>query len=426
MPERSEQEALSRALEVVELAVKHPATFSELAERYSDDVVTRDEGGSLGGVRASQLPAEYRDALAQLRPGQVSRVIRSQFGYHVILRRPVPRDATVAGKRIVIRYRGTFGGPPGVASARTRPDALALARRVAQLARENTKGFDDLVAQYSENADKIQQGDLGVWSVRDPGYLSREVERLSALSMGQISEPMDSRFGFEILMRTEATPRKRYAMQAVELRFDPSVSAEHAASKAKVRARAQRLISDLEQDASRFERLQKQECCEGTRQWTSGRGPLGVDAVLEAVKLGAMARAPIESDWVYVIARRLDPSTLPEEPKPTYELPAPAAPDFEKLVATIEGSALAGNVRKLSAELQRALHLDTPRMQALERRMERLAVSFEKEWRTPEERVAGWRRTLFSVRGELGPEGYARFDRFLKAWATRMLMQLAR
>jgi hypothetical protein len=426
LPERSEQEALSRALEIAALAAKNPGGFADLAKRYSDDIVTRDRGGSLGGIRATQLPPEYRDALARLRSSEVSRVLRTSFGFHVIQRRPVPAEAAVAGKRIVIRYQGTFGGPNGVPSTRTRHEALTLARQVAEEARRDTQRFDELVDRYSEHVDKIQRGDLGLWSVRDPGYLSQEIERLAELAVGEVSEPLDSRLGFEILMRTDAAARSRYAMEAIELRFDPTASVEHAASKASVHKRALRILSDLHNDESQFARLQQQECCAGTKQWTSGRGPLGVEPVIDRLPFGAIAAAPIESDWVFVIPRRLDPSTLPEAPKPTYELPAPASPDFDRIVAASDGTILAGNVRMLAGELQRALHLEARRMRALKSRLDQLALSFEKEWSTPEERVAGWHRALSGIRAELGPDDYARFERFLKEWATRMLMSLKR
>ena len=69
-PARSQEEALERAATVADLARKSPGTFSHLAATYSDDVVTKDRGGSLGGVRAGQLPEEYLDALADMKPGK--------------------------------------------------------------------------------------------------------------------------------------------------------------------------------------------------------------------------------------------------------------------------------------------------------------------------------------------------------------------
>jgi PPIC-type PPIASE domain len=125
-----------------------------LARAYSDDVVTKDRGGSLGGVRAGQIPAEYRDALAELKPGEISRVVKTSAGYDVLVRRPMPVDGAVAGRRIVIRYRGTVGGPAGSKSGRTRDAALDLAVDVASEARKGQRPFEDLVQQYSENADR--------------------------------------------------------------------------------------------------------------------------------------------------------------------------------------------------------------------------------------------------------------------------------
>ena len=426
VPDRGEDEALTRALGIAEFAAKDPSSFAELAKRYSDDVVTKDRGGSLGGIRATQLPAEFRDALAQLRPGHVSRVIRTALGFHVLQRRAAPQEAAVSGKRIVIGYRGTYGGPAGRSPARSRSEALELARKVTLEARNQHANFDALVTRYSENEDVIQHGDLGVFSVRNPGELPQEVERLSELSIGEISEPMDSRFGFEILLRTSVTPRERYAMQAVHLTFDPGAPAGARFSQASVRERALGMIASIQHDPAEFRRMQQQDCCEGTLSWTSGRGPVGVEQVVSQLEIGALASAPVASGRTFVIPRRVDPRLAPPEPEPMYELPAPDAPDFDRLVSSIDGPGLATNVRALSAEAVRALHLEASHMQVLTVALERLAHAFENDWHSPDERVAGFHAALDNTRAELGVESYTLFERFLTLWATRQLMDMPR
>jgi hypothetical protein len=156
MPARTDAEALARALTIADLAAKDPSSFGDLARQFSDDVVTRDEGGSLGGVRAGQLPQEFRDALAVLRPGQTSRVFKTALGYHVIRRLSAPDEGKVAGKRIVIRYTGTLGALGAAPVGRDRGAALELARHVAELAKRSPAAFDDLVRTYSEGADAGQ------------------------------------------------------------------------------------------------------------------------------------------------------------------------------------------------------------------------------------------------------------------------------
>lgn len=60
--------------------------FASLAERYSDDPGSKQTGGDLGWFRrGSGFVKEFEDAAYQLRPGQVSIPIETQFGYHLIL-----------------------------------------------------------------------------------------------------------------------------------------------------------------------------------------------------------------------------------------------------------------------------------------------------------------------------------------------------
>jgi parvulin-like peptidyl-prolyl isomerase len=61
------------------------ADFAELAQTYSQDAFTREQGGDLGyfprGILTSQA---VEDAAFGLQPGQVSDVVKSELGYHVV------------------------------------------------------------------------------------------------------------------------------------------------------------------------------------------------------------------------------------------------------------------------------------------------------------------------------------------------------
>lgn len=59
--------------------------FGQIARQASQDSVTRDSGGDLGWFARGTLPAkELEDAALALQPGQVSGVIQSAFGYHLV------------------------------------------------------------------------------------------------------------------------------------------------------------------------------------------------------------------------------------------------------------------------------------------------------------------------------------------------------
>ena len=64
-----------------------PSNFADLARRNSQDQATAKSGGSLGLFPRGAMVPEFESALLALKPGQISPVVQTQYGYHII-RRP--------------------------------------------------------------------------------------------------------------------------------------------------------------------------------------------------------------------------------------------------------------------------------------------------------------------------------------------------
>lgn len=60
------------------------ADFSMLAEKYSEDPATREEGGELGIFALEDLSPPFDQVVSSLEPGDVSDVVKGEFGYHII------------------------------------------------------------------------------------------------------------------------------------------------------------------------------------------------------------------------------------------------------------------------------------------------------------------------------------------------------
>lgn len=72
-------------LEEAQAALKAGADFSEVARRTSDDV-TASVGGDLGEVAPGQMVPAFEDALFALAPGQISEIVETPYGLHLVQR----------------------------------------------------------------------------------------------------------------------------------------------------------------------------------------------------------------------------------------------------------------------------------------------------------------------------------------------------
>ncbi len=64
--------------------VRRGENFARLARENSDDLATRDQGGDLGDFGRGAMLPEFERAAFALRPGEVSGLVRSEVGYHII------------------------------------------------------------------------------------------------------------------------------------------------------------------------------------------------------------------------------------------------------------------------------------------------------------------------------------------------------
>jgi PPIC-type peptidyl-prolyl cis-trans isomerase-like protein len=325
---RTRAAALALARHVMIEAELGAEPFAGLARRYSEDLTTRQRGGSLGGVTASMLLRwpQVLDALEATAPGQVSEIVETTYGFHIFLSSQPPPEERISGAHIVIGHEGA-GWLRHVARStppvRSRVDALARARQVQQLALGDPGAFSQLVREYSDHRDAAQQGDLGEWSSLEPTPFPRELDVLRQLREGEVSEPLETLFGVQVLLRTPSIPRRPYAMAAIQITFDPALAETEPFSKQSQRAGAESLLSVLTREPERFEPARRQlNGSTGVERWTEGRGPFGLQPVVDRLGVGQIASELIELDKRWVIVKRLEPTTG-AAPKVRFELPTP-------------------------------------------------------------------------------------------------------
>ena len=181
-----------RARDVWERA-KAGQDFAQLAVTYSEST-TNIEGGSLGWRKGSQLPSIVGDAIAKMKPGEVSDPIRTPSGFHLFrlneirggLQQSV--QSQTHARHILLRTNEL-------------EDDQTVEQKLADIRRRVLEGGEDFgaIAAVTSNdpGSAPQGGDLG-WT--GPGTFVPEFERqLNALQENEISPPFRTQFGWHIV-----------------------------------------------------------------------------------------------------------------------------------------------------------------------------------------------------------------------------------
>ena len=218
VPENAPSEEVQRRraeAERVRQALVDGADFETIAASESDGQQAL-EGGDLGWRSRNEIPSMFAELVPQLEEGQISEIIRSPSGFHIL------------------RLAGVRGGSRTMVLTETQarhiliqPDLLtseADARREAeQIYRELQAGADfaTLAREHSDDATSASRGgDLG-WL--PPGAVVPPFQQaMDALAPGELSEPFETRFGWHVVevqdrRRRDATDQMRRAQAQRQL-----------------------------------------------------------------------------------------------------------------------------------------------------------------------------------------------------------------
>ena len=214
-PEQIEQRRRRAVQALSEL--RRGADFAQMAATYSD-APDAMQGGSLGWRASGRLPALFLETLERLQPGDVSDILRSPNGFHVLKLLEKRGKAAAAGvqqtrvRHILLRAR------EGLSESEARERLQRLRERIVAGA-----DFAELARLNSEDASAAKGGDLG-WVAA--GDTVPEFERvMNSLRDKEVSPPVQTPFGWHLVQVLERRSdelsedrRKVLARQAIRAR----------------------------------------------------------------------------------------------------------------------------------------------------------------------------------------------------------------
>ncbi len=175
--------------------IRKGTSFAEVAATFSDapDAL---QGGNLGWRPAGRLPGLFLDAIGKLGAGEVTDILRSPNGFHIV-KLLDKRDAGKAPSIVQTRARHIL--------LRTKEGASDsdLRARIARIRERIASGedFAELARVNSEDGTAARGGDLG-WI--GPGDTVPEFERaMNSLKEGELSQPIQTPFGWHIVQVQE-------------------------------------------------------------------------------------------------------------------------------------------------------------------------------------------------------------------------------
>ncbi|MEO8665034.1 MAG: peptidylprolyl isomerase [Ignavibacteria bacterium] len=191
-------EAKKIAQEILD-SIKAGADFSELARRNSQDSLSAIQGGDLGYAKKGTFVKEFEETVFTLKPGEVSGIVETQFGYHIIKTVEKQGDK-VRASHILIRF-------PKFESSDF--ETINFLKDLKGKIESGEITFEDAAKEFSQNeGTKVNGGKIG--KIGAEQLDSSTVIALQSLSPGQVTEPLrvgtDDNYGYEIYKLEKTYP----------------------------------------------------------------------------------------------------------------------------------------------------------------------------------------------------------------------------
>ncbi len=187
-------EAAKKRADAVIAALKSGESFAQVSAERSD-APDATKGGDLGWRDASRIPGLFADTVKSLKPGEISRIIRSPNGFHII---KLDGVRTASANNAVLTEYDAEHVLIQVNSQRTAAQARAEADNLRQQIISGKASFSAIAAKYSDDKGSATQGGQLGW-VKPADMVPEFADMLEKTPTGQISPVFQTEYGFHFL-----------------------------------------------------------------------------------------------------------------------------------------------------------------------------------------------------------------------------------
>ncbi len=201
-PSESATKAAYEKAEKILKQLKDGADFAKLASEYSDDPASAKRGGDLGMIKRGDFVPEFENAAYKLKDGEISGIVQTQFGYHII-QMIERRGERIHTRHILIRV------------APTAEDEQRVVEKLKEIRQKILNGadFGEMALKYSDDENVTKdKGHLGVFEM-DKLVIPQFKEVISKLKAGEISEPFKTDFGYHIVRLNSKQEKRKLTLE---------------------------------------------------------------------------------------------------------------------------------------------------------------------------------------------------------------------
>jgi peptidyl-prolyl cis-trans isomerase SurA len=195
-------------LEDLKLKIQAGAKFDEMAKEFSEDQGSKTYGGDLGWAKRGQMVPQFEATAMKLSPNELSHVVESDFGFHLIQLLEI-RGQEYHARHILLRPEY---------SRLDMTDATHFLDSIAGLIKVDSISFEKATSSFSEDDNTKYTGGLltdpTTGSIKMPLDLTMEPNlyfAVDAMKVGNISAPIpfrsaDGKTGMKILYLKKSYP----------------------------------------------------------------------------------------------------------------------------------------------------------------------------------------------------------------------------
>src|SRR5215469_9054622 len=228
-PDAEVDEIKKKAEDVLKQA-KKGAKFDELAKKYSEDPGSKDKGGDLGWLVQGQTVPEFEKAAFSLQPGQVSDLVKTQYGFHIIkvLEKETPHTKPLEEVKLPLLTQLRLN--------KVQEEENKVSDQIdAAIRKSNKTPLADLAKQYH-----LEVAQTRPVALSDPllelGNSNELKERIFQLREGEVSQPIRTDRGYVVLSLKQVLPAHQGTLEEVRDKVIAQLKQEKSVELARAKA----------------------------------------------------------------------------------------------------------------------------------------------------------------------------------------------